>query len=371
MAYTGRATFDDSDSIGEDVSPIVTIISPLETPLLSYLGNPLYPATNTKHEFLTASANAFTDPLAEDLDNSETGIDVTDGTKFVAGMIIQIDDELMIVASVATNTLTVSTRPYGSSTAATHSTGATVTIVGWPALEGADAAASRNTSRTRAYNYTQIFAETVDVSGTEIAVNQIGVANEYEWQKQLRTAELLRQLELAVMRSSLPAATPQGSSSVRRTMKGIQYTFSTNSDNASSATLTKDILDGYIRDAWTGGARGMNLIVANAFQKSKIDGFLTSARRYGPMDQSIKTLVDVYHTSFGHMDVMLNHNVPNDEVWMLDTSLIKVLPLQGRSFQHVALGKTGDAQRGQIVGEYTLEMKNEAGHARVYGLATS
>ena len=58
--------------------------------------------------------------LAEDLDASETGIDVDDGDYFVAGDLLQIGTEIMRVTGISTNTLTVERGVFGS-TAASHS----------------------------------------------------------------------------------------------------------------------------------------------------------------------------------------------------------------------------------------------------------
>src|SRR3990167_8250687 len=57
--------------------------------------------------------------LAEALDTSETGVDVTDGTLFNVGDGIQVENEIMLVTAIVTNTLTV-TRAIQSTTAATH-----------------------------------------------------------------------------------------------------------------------------------------------------------------------------------------------------------------------------------------------------------
>ena len=54
---------------------------------------------------------------------------------------------------------------------------------------------------------------------------------------------------------------------------------------------------------------------------------------------------------------------------VLDSSRIEVMPLQGRSFQFKELAATGDSLAGQLVGEYTLEFKNENAHGIVSGLA--
>jgi hypothetical protein len=45
-----------------------------------------------------------------------------------------------------------------------------------------------------------------------------------------------------------------------------------------------------------------------------------------------------------------------------------VMPLRGRSFHYRPLAATGDAIDGQLVGEYTLQFKNEAGHGLIRGL---
>lgn len=60
--------------------------------------------------------------LNEDLDDTETGVDTTDGTQFSEYNIIRIEDEDMLVLSISTNTVTV-VRGYNGTTATTHSSG--------------------------------------------------------------------------------------------------------------------------------------------------------------------------------------------------------------------------------------------------------
>lgn len=70
--------------------------------------------------------------LAEDLDTSETGIDVASGTLFAVGDVIRFGNELGYVSAKATNTLTT-TRAENGSTAATHLTSANVSI--WQVMD--------------------------------------------------------------------------------------------------------------------------------------------------------------------------------------------------------------------------------------------
>ena len=67
--------------------------------------------------------------LAEDLDNSEEDIDVSNGALFGLGNVIVIDSEHMRVIAINSNTLTVSRGVQGT-TPATHSNGATITAKG-------------------------------------------------------------------------------------------------------------------------------------------------------------------------------------------------------------------------------------------------
>ena len=48
-----------------------------------------------------------------------------------------------------------------------------------------------------------------------------------------------------------------------------------------------------------------------------------------------------------------------------------MLPLAGRSFHYRPLASTGDFETGQVIGEYTLELRNESAHAIVTGLGVA
>jgi hypothetical protein len=77
----------------------------------------------------------------------------------------------------------------------------------------------------------------------------------------------------------------------------------------------------------------------------------------------------VYESDFGVCRVILSRAVPTDAMLLLDSSRISVMPLAGRSFAFKPLAATGDATAGQVLGEYTLEFKNENAHGVIRGLA--
>ena len=64
---------------------------------------------------------------------------------------------------------------------------------------------------------------------------------------------------------------------------------------------------------------------------------------------------------------VLNGELP-DTVLLLDSSRIHVMPLAGRSFQFKPLAHIGDREAGQLIGEYTLELRNQNAHGVITGL---
>lgn len=74
--------------------------------------------------------------LAEDLDASETGVDVSDGAAFKVGQVVEIDSERMEISAISTNSLTVE-RGVNGTTAATHSNGAAIRVAVFPVVSEA------------------------------------------------------------------------------------------------------------------------------------------------------------------------------------------------------------------------------------------
>ena len=70
----------------------------------------------------------LTTTLAEELDASETGVDVASATGISTSDVISIAGELMLVGGISSNTLTV-TRGHGGTTAVVHSNGELVRLV--------------------------------------------------------------------------------------------------------------------------------------------------------------------------------------------------------------------------------------------------
>jgi len=389
MAFTGKATYAagaDLPEIMEDVSDLISIVSPYETPLLDHLGDPARSALSTVHEWVEDTLLPNTDavnqttftPNAQDA----TSITVNNGSRFQVGDLVRPGNasEIMQVTAIATNTLTV-VRRYGGTSASSLSNGLKLTIVGNAALEGADAPATRFTTRYRRQNFTQIFAASVEVSGSMRAARVVGASDELDFQKQERMRELLRDLENTVINGTAPSTGQQGSASIRRSMNGIVRQVSTNqfvpgqngfpSGGGSGADLNDVVLNAALRTVWEQSAGRIDTIVCGGMQKRRINQLISSSRAYAPEDTRVRDLVSVYESDFGVCKVIVSRWVPADTVLFLDSSRIEVMPLRGRSFAYQPLGAQGDRSAGLVVGEYTLEFRNENAHGLVRGLSTT
>jgi hypothetical protein len=387
MSFTGKSTFDAGASLPElmeDISDVIGIVSLYETPLLAHLGDAKRSATSTIHEWIEDTLLPNTDTLNQTVftpdPQNATALTVNNGARFQVGDQVRPGDgtEIMFVTAVGGNSLTV-VRGYGSTTKINLTNGIKLTILGNAALEGDDAPAARFTSRARKQNFTQIFAASVNVSGSMQAAKAVGVADEADFQRQERLRELLRDLENCVINGVAPAATQQGSPTVRRTMNGLLKLISTNifqpdsngipaGGGSGGNDLNEAILNTAMRFIWEQSSGKVDTILVNGVQKRKINQFISANRRFAPGDDRFQDLVSVYESDFGVCRVVMSRWVPPDRVLLLDSSRVEVPSLSGRSFAYKPLGATGDAVRGLIVGEYTLECRNENAHGVIKGL---
>jgi hypothetical protein len=311
-----------------------------------------------------------------------TAITVANGGRFRVGDQVRPSGarEVMFVTAVAGNVLTV-VRRYGGTPASALSNAQRLTILGNAALEGDDRPDARFTNRARRRNFTQIFTAAVEVSGSMQASRQHAVADELDFQKQERMRELLRDLENCVINGVAPAANQQGSASVRRSMNGIIPLISTHQyvpgqsgfpagGGAGSNELNEPLLNAALRNIWEVSSGGIDTIVVSGAQKRRINQFLAGARTATAKETRYRDLVSVYESDYGVCRVILSRWVPPDTALLLDSTRVEVVPLQGRSFHYKPLAATGDRENGQVIGEYTLQFRNENAHGLIRGLAT-
>lgn len=179
-----------------DIGSRIALLDKDQTPFLALTNR-----TNNERCVSPKFTN-YEDTMQARVDTVPGGALVGDGTITVAnGGRFNVEDlvlapatkELMRVTAVAGNVLTV-TRGVGS-TAAAIAAGAQVYIVGSAAMEGDVSKQARSDTPTPVTNYTQIFKDPVDESGTALSSDFITEPHDWDYQKDKKGKEHASRIE--------------------------------------------------------------------------------------------------------------------------------------------------------------------------------
>jgi hypothetical protein len=379
--FTGKAVYDNlvfDTNIAEDVSEIVSMVSPYETPLLTLIGDSDVAAKNVFHEWLEDELSPNSFKFTAGGTNAVTTITPDSGMSsyIQVGAVLRnpATNEYMQVTAVTGADLTVTRGAFGT-TAAVIAANATIEIINDAAVEGADVQEDTSRARTRQGNHTMIFKKDVIVSGTTRNVNMLGgIADELDYQVQKKTRENLRDLEKAVILSrkdtGQAAGNLIGSASATRTFQGLlQYLESynhnvtltvANATNTSTGSgATADAINGVVKGAWEAGGSDIDTIVCGTQWKEIIDQLNNTTVRTVNDESKYRRLTTVFEGTYGEQQVVLSRWMPSDTAIFIARPRIKIVPLSGRSFSFVPVAKTGDSDKGMIIGEYTVEVRNK------------
>ncbi len=377
MAITGLTrTYDQSEVIREDLEDIISMISPTETPLFALLNR--VPVFNTKHEWVEDTLRGMTSNLAVEMDAQRTAnvsLYVQDGhgpLRFPVAatkpLLLRVDQELMLATARTTDTLTV-TRDYNSKNAtAAHVSNSIVEVIADLGIEGADARAAHSQTRTKPYNICQVFDATVQITGTMEQVIKAGIAgSESDYQIEQR----LKEMKILLERSMLMGTRVDGSSSTFRAMRGMAEWIASNNSNASGVAVTAANIEADARACYDSGGNP-GLIICNSYLAERITKLYETRIRTEPEEilggaQIHRILLPI--AGMAELAIIVDRWIPSNEYLILDPTKVALGRLRG--FEMDELAKTGDAEKSQVLGEYTLVFKNENAHARRYNLATS
>lgn len=356
-----------ADLIGirESVVDEMLLLNPYQTPLLNLIGFG-DPITNVLHEWIEDEMFASESTATAAKLATDTSITVASAEPFDVNQIIKVNDEMMKVTAVNGTTLTV-VRGYAGTTAAAISSGDVVEVLFYEGVEGADARAARYKQRVRVQNKTQIFDHSIQVSGTALAMAQYGINTDvYDYERQKKVLEAALNLEKALINGIL-----YENGQIRQ-MKGIRSFIQTNVTDGTGNDVTIDKLNDMIQSVYEKGgfnSGGNYVLMVPPTQKRKISALDTNVIRIDRSDNATGHVVERLVTDFGEFPIVINNNLDPREVIFTDLNRMQIRPLAGREFAHTFLGQQGDYQTGQIVGEYTLEFKQEKAHARIKNLA--
>lgn len=231
-------------------------------------------------------------------------------------------------------------------------------------VEGADVTTTDPTAPVRKNNVVQLFQKNIVVSDTEIAIPHYGMNDPFEYQTQKKMKELARDMELAWIAGTRAS----GNSGVARQADGAIALISTNKTaRASGTSLSESEFAGIFQTIYTSGTdENVDLVMTGAYLKvNAIDGYATNTTRYIDAEEFKQARrVDMYQSSFGQHEIVVERNVPNTGaagpgVLAVDTSKWRTAWLVNRRVSIRPLARTGSATKALMEGEATLEALNE------------
>ncbi|MDX0227178.1 DUF5309 domain-containing protein [Sinorhizobium meliloti] len=266
-------------------------------------------------------------------------------------------------------------------------------------LEGDEYAYSSITVPTRVSNRTQIFREGWVVSKTQETIDNAGSVEKIAEQKVKSAIHVRKDMELAIVSNtaSVGGATrvlgglPSWlTTNVSRGATGANGGYSSGTGltvaatNGTQRAFTKALLDTVMQAGYQSGADFSDVIVS-PYVKSVFVSFMSDANvaafRYAADGKGKNTIVgtaDVYEGPFGKVMVKPNRVMASSagvarNAFLLTPDFLKWSNLRAIQ-EDPNLAKTGDAVKGMIIGEGTLEVLNEAAHgvvADIFGLTAS
>lgn len=253
------------------------------------------------------------------------------------------------------------------------------------ALDGADAATASTQPTVRVGNRTQIMTKTAAVSGGLQAVDTAGRANELSYQVLLKGLEMKRDMEASITQNN---ASQTDNGSVPGISAGFESWIVTNASRGTggsaggfSAGTVSAPTDGTLRSLSGQTDKG------EGFFKSAIESTYThggkpnvlqlppllkqsfsaiagiAVNRVNMNKPAMATIIgaaDVYVSDFGQFALVPNLFMRTRSVLGLSPKFAAVSYL--RSMRNWPLAKTGDADKRQLLVEFTLTVKNEAAH---------
>lgn len=261
-------------------------------------------------------------------------------------------------------------------------------------VEGDDASYATIVSPTRVGNYCQISRKTFLVSGTLEAVKKAGRAKEAARQAMKKMRELKNDMEYAIVRNQASStggsatarslgsmeswipSTDNGGNGVRATTTASASTaayaagVTAPTDGTTTGALTVAVLNEALRLAWADGSYSP-VVLCDSTQKLVMDQFTGIATRFVDVNNTeqakIVNAANVYVSSYGKHAITMHRHMRSSVVMCIDPDYWAIAFLR-RPFQE-KLAKTGDAEKYQMLAEYTLVSRNHNANAKVAACA--
>ena len=381
-------TVTDETNIIKDISEAIDFLSPFDVPFLDMVGRDSLsnPATQVKHEWLEdqLAARSGTLNAAYVAGSGELELSTDEGKALIPDDIIRVEDTddaaITIVFRVAggapdSDTLVVSR--IGGSADEAMGNGSYWEKVSHAAQEGGEARADMiKTELGNPHNFTQIIKDWAYVSGTMRVIRRYGYVSERAYQEEKILRRLAIDLEKAVLygvrsyTKGPPRKSTMGGLAHYVLYPGITNSWSTVL-NAGGAALSENTLNNVLQEIYNNGGNP-DFIVVNGTNKRYMTSWGIPRIR---TDREIRTAgasIGVYESDFAVLDILLDRWIRPGDVVIGSRGAMGLGPLEGRSFSSRLLPVTGDYDRFEVLGEYTMEVhRSQIDWGWIYNTATT
>jgi len=255
------------------------------------------------------------------------------------------------------------------------------------AIEGADATFTAATATVRRDNQCQISTKTAIISGTLEAVDRAGRDKEMNYQMMKRGMEIKRDMENAMV--GLNNAKVVGSTSVARELASMQSYIVTNTDfnatggadptgdgtdartDGTQRAFTEALLESVVDQIFTNSGEFADTVLLGSFNKRAFNAFVgrSTSTDHNVAAGSIVSAADVYKSDYGDLKVIPSRYSRARDALVYKKDKWSVDYLRNMTTNEIAA--TGDAEKRQVIVEYTLTARNEASSGIVADLTTA
>ncbi len=348
-----------------DLSDILSTVVKDEPRFISNF-KPVAEATQQKHEWLEDQISGRSVKVTGAVTALACPASVADLARLKVGtlLVIEGDSALFRVAAIGETAFTVALAGANGSSKTTPASGDVLKIVSTPMAEGSNPGDGDETGilGQSNYNCTQIFRKDIVLTGSALAVNVFGnVDNQLNRQTAFALGELARDLNRVAL-FGIRAEAAAGS----RGAAGGLYLFGTAAGglaiDADGARIDSFLVNDAAQMVMGAGGEPVQILcspgqarVLSGEYKDQLQILRSDSRR----GAYVATIVN--EVNGRGMTIMADPDMPDGDVWVLDTAGFGLCALKGRSIaDEDATPKGFDGIRRMALGELTFEFKNAA-----------
>jgi Family of unknown function (DUF5309) len=244
-------------------------------------------------------------------------------------------------------------------------------------VEGDDASAKTVTPTVRLTNRTQISTKTVIVAGTQQAMNPAGRKDELGYQVSLAALEIKRDMESSATQLDVLATAPRqargllgwcydNNSNGGGAYAAASYTGNTGQTNGTQRAFTEAQMKSVLQLIFTAGGEPDSILLPPA-AKQTFSSFTGNATRMDKSEDSkLYASIDVYVSDFGELKAIPSRFQRARDVFILQSDKWSIAYL--RPFTTVELAKTGDAEKRELIVEWTVEARAPKANGAVFDI---